>query len=240
MNAKEPQERVQNITRRKYMNETITKTNSPEKEKSRRTILPPSGLAEDVLKREEPAQVHPETSEAPTGPERIYAFADTLGSAESTKEEEEQLEIWVTFTLDHEIFSLPVSVIHEILRVTTITKVPHAPEPVRGITNMRGRVLPVVDLRIRLGMKAAEADNATRILVVESKKRLIGLLVDSVQQVMRLSTKGIEPLNPDVMTAQADYITGVFYLQDNLIFLLNVDRLLLMNNSLHTAEKQGE
>jgi purine-binding chemotaxis protein CheW len=225
------------------MNETITNINSPEKEKSRRTILPPSGLAEDVLKREEPAQVHAETSEAPTGPDRIYAFADTLGkshSAESTKDEEEQLEIWVTFTLDNEIFSLPVSVIHEILRVSTITKVPHAPEPVRGITNMRGRVLPVVDLRIRLGMKAVEADNASRILVVESKKRLIGLLVDSVQQVMRLSTKGIEPLNPDVMTAQADYISGVFYLQDNLIFLLNVDRLLLMNNSLHTAEKQGE
>jgi purine-binding chemotaxis protein CheW len=225
------------------MNETIAKTNNPEKEKSRRTILPPSGLAEDVLKREEPAQVDSETSEAPTGPDRIYAFADTLGksqSAESTKDEEEQLEIWVTFTLDNEIFSLPVSVIHEILRVSTITKVPHAPEPVRGITNMRGRVLPVVDLRIRLGMKAIEANNATRILVVESKKRLIGLLVDSVQQVMRLSTKGIEPLNPDVMTAQADYISGVFYLQDNLIFLLNVDRLLLMNNSLHIEEKQGE
>ena len=225
------------------MNEIITKTNNPEKEKSRRTILPPSGLAEDVLKREEPSQVHSETSEAPTGPDRIYAFADALGksySAESAKEEEEQLEIWVTFTLDQEIFSLPVSVIHEILRVSNITKVPHAPEPVRGVTNMRGRVLPVVDLRIRLGMKAVEADNASRILVVESKKRLIGLLVDSVQQVIRLSTKGIEPLNPDVMTEQADYISGVFYLQDNLIFLLNVDRLLLMNNSVYTEEKQGE
>ena len=224
------------------MNETITKTNNPEKEQARRTILPPSGLAEDVLKREEPAKVHPEASEVPTGPDRIYAFADTLGKSQSedSTKDEEQLEIWVTFTLDNEIFSLPVRVIHEILRVSTITKVPHAPEPVRGITNMRGRVLPVVDLRIRLGMKAVEADNATRILVVESKKRLIGLLVDSVQQVMRLSTKGIEPLNPDVMTAQADYISGVFYLKDNLMFLLNVDRLLLMNNSLHTAEKQGE
>jgi chemotaxis signal transduction protein len=58
--------------------------------------------------------------------------------------------------------------------------------------------------------------------------------------VMRLSTKGIEPLNPDVMTAQADYISGVFYLQENLIFLLNVDRLLLVNNSIHTKEKQEE
>lgn len=225
------------------MDESITTPNSQEKEKSRRTILPPSGLAEDVLKREEPLPVHSETSEAPTGPDRIYAFADTLGksyNAESAKEEEEQLEIWVTFTLDQEIFSLPVSVIHEILRVSNITKVPHAPEPVRGVTNMRGRVLPVVDLRVRLGMKAVESDNASRILVVESKKRLIGLLVDSVQQVMRLSTKGIEPLNPDVMTAQADYISGVFYLQENLIFLLNVDRLLLVNNSLHTTEKQGE
>ena len=225
------------------MNESITKNNSPEKGKSRHSILPPSGLAEDVLKRRAPSQVSVEISEAPTGPDRIYAFADALGkshSGGSTKEEEEQLEIWVTFTLDQEIFSLPVSVIHEILRVSNITKVPHAPEPVRGVTNMRGRVLPVVDLRVRLGMEAVEQDNASRILVVESKKRLIGLLVDSVQQVIRLSTKGVEPLNPDVMTAQADYISGVFYFQDNLIFLLQVDRLLSINNSLHTAEEQGE
>lgn len=225
------------------MNESITKNNSPEKGKSRHSILPPSGLAEDVLKRRAPSQVSVEISEAPTGPDRIYAFADALGrshSADMNKEEEEQLEIWVTFTLDHEIFSLPVSVIHEILRVSNITKVPHAPEPVRGVTNMRGRVLPVVDLRVRLGMEAVEQDNASRILVVESKKRLIGLLVDSVQQVIRLSTKGVEPLNPDVMTAQADYISGVFYFQDNLIFLLQVDRLLSINNSLHTAEEQGE
>jgi purine-binding chemotaxis protein CheW len=225
------------------MDETIKKSNNQEKERSPRTILPPSGLAEEVLKREEPSQVQTETSELPTGPDRIYAFADTLGKSHSTdisKEEEEQFEIWVTFTLDHEIFSLPVSVIHEILRVSTITKVPHAPEPVRGVTNMRGHVLPVVDLRMRLGMNAVEPDNANRILVVESKKRLIGLLVDSVQEVIRLSTKGIEPLNPDVMTAQADYISGVFLLQENLIFLLHIDRLLSINNSLNSVEKQGE
>lgn len=224
------------------MDETITTSDNQEKEKSRRTILPPSGLAKDVLKQEEPSQGHSETSEVPTGPDRIYAFADTLGKSHSTdmsKEEEEQLEIWVTFTLDHEIFSLPVSVVHEILRVPTITKVPHAPEPVRGITNMRGHVLPVVDLRMRLGMKAVEPDNASRILVVESKKRLIGLLVDSVQQVISLSIKAIEPLDTDVMTAQADYILGVIYLQDNLIFLLHIGRLLLINNSLNTAEEHG-
>ena len=218
-----------------------TKSNNQEKEKSRHIILPPSGLAKDVLKQEEPSQGHSETSEVPTGPDRIYSFADTLGKSHSTdisKEKEEQLEIWVTFTLDHGIFSLPVSVVHEILRVPTITKVPHAPEPVRGITNMRGHVLPVVDLRMRLGMKAVEPDNASRILVVESKKRLIGFLVDSVQQVISLSIKSIEPLDPDVMTAQADYILGVVYLQDNLIFLLHIDRLLLINNSLNTAEEQ--
>ena len=87
-------------------------------------------------------------------------------------------------------------------------------------------------------MKAVEPDNASRILVVESKKRLIGFLVDSVQQVISLSIKSIEPLDPDVMTAQADYILGVVYLQDNLIFLLHIDRLLLINNSLNTAEEQ--
>lgn len=224
------------------MNETITTSNSPEKEKAKRSILPPSGLAEDILKQA-PLKESLEKPEMHKGPDRIYAFADALGksqSAEISKEEEAQLEIWVTFTLDKEIYSLPVSSVHEILRVSNITKVPHAPEPVRGVTNMRGRVLPVVDLRVRLGMKAVTPDNASRILVVESKGRLIGLLVDSVHQVIRLSRKGIEPLNPDVMTAQSDYITGVFYLQDRLVFLLNVDRLLLINNSVHKEEIQGE
>jgi purine-binding chemotaxis protein CheW len=225
------------------MNETIMTSNSPEKEEEKRGILPPSGLAEDILKRSTPLKESAEKSEMPTGPDRIYAFADALGKPQSTemsKEEEAQLEIWVTFTLENEIFSLPVSSVHEILRVSNITKVPHAPDPVRGVTNMRGRVLPVVDLRVRLGMKAVEPGNASRILVVESKGRLIGLLVDSVHQVIRLSRKGIEPLNPDVMTAQSDYITGVFYLQDKLVFLLNVDRLLLISSSLHKAQIQGE
>jgi purine-binding chemotaxis protein CheW len=226
------------------MNETIMKSNSPEKEQAKRSILPPSGLAEDILKLGKPLKKESgEKSDMPTGPDRIYEFADILGKSQSTeisKDEEAQLEIWVTFTLDNEIFSLPVSSVHEILRVSNITKVPHAPAPVRGVTNMRGRVLPVVDLRVRLGMKAVETDNASRILVVESKGRLIGLLVDSVHQVIRLSRKGIEPLNPDVMTAQSDYISGVFYLQNKLVFLMNVDRLLLINNSLHKEEIQGE
>ena len=138
------------------MNETIMKSNSPEKEQAKRSILPPSGLAEDILKLGKPSKKDDGGQPSmPTGPERIYDFADTLGKSQTTeisKEEEAQLEIWVTFTLDNEIFSLPVSSIHEILRVSNITKVPHAPAPVRGVTNMRGRVLPVVDLRIRLGM----------------------------------------------------------------------------------------
>ncbi len=88
-------------------------------------------------------------------PERVYAFADDIGERSpevaTDSEQIEELETWITFRLSKELFALPVAVIQEILRVGTITRVPHAPFPVRGIINVRGQVLPVIDLRLRLG-----------------------------------------------------------------------------------------
>lgn len=197
-----------------------------------RMILPPSGLAEDILGG----------SPVPGGPEdkaqlpnRLYTFADSMaksGAGEEAKKAEEQMETWVTFRLDKESFGLPVSHVQEIRRVTTITRVPHAPRPVRGVTNLRGRVLPVVDLRVRLGIPEIEIAGASRVLVVSSCGRLLGLLVDSVSQVARINPNAVQPPPPDVMTAQSGYILGVYHLQSDLAILLDVDRVLLIEESL--------
>jgi purine-binding chemotaxis protein CheW len=192
-----------------------------------RKKLPASGLASDLLQSPDagPAEREP----VPAGAEQIYAFADSLEAQEPVEEgPRREMETWVTFRLEGETFSFPVSHVQEILRVETITRVPHAPKAVRGVTNMRGRVLPVVDLRVRLGLPEALVTEESKILVAASKGRLLGLLVDSMRQVVHLDRLRVQPPPADVMTEQSDYILGVCDLEGELVILLDVDRVLLI------------
>lgn len=183
-------------------------------------LLPSSGLAEDLLGL-------PNDSAAP---EPLFTFTDSLNVSSQQVEKPVALETWVTFKLAGEMFALPVTHVYEILRVSGITRVPHAPPIVRGVTNMRGRVLPVIDLRVRLGLQSEEPTQHSRILVVTSCGRSLGLLVDGVHQVVRLDRLAVEPPPPDVMTPQSHYIVGVYHPDDTLIILLDVDRVLRTRN----------
>ncbi len=222
--------------------------------------LPESGLAEDILRAlaasgaldgvvtERPAQPLPPMAPAPPvggsgasgaapslqGPERVYAFIDRL-ERRITREAEvvrEKPETWVSFELAGELYALPVERLQEALRVTSITRVPHAPNPIRGITNMRGRVLAVVDLRVRLGLPSAELEPQNRILVVASRDHWIGLLVDSARQVVKVLPSTVQPPPADVMTERSGFIRGLCQVEDELIILLDVDRVLLIHDSL--------
>lgn len=221
-------------------------TKKKTEEPVRRLVLPPSGLAQDILdligsqgtrpcaEEPTPAPLSAHGPPVPPSPDRLYAFADALEKGrlpEGAGPGEEAPETWVTFRLEGESFGLPVSHVQEILRVSGITRVPHAPHPVRGITNMRGRVLPVVDLRLRLGLPEAALDDQSRILVVTSRGRLMGLLVDSVRQVVRIGRSAIQPPPPDVMTEQSEYILGVVHLMEELVILLEVDRALIIQEA---------
>ena len=114
------------------------------------------------------------------------------------------------------------------LRVSKITRVPDAPYPIKGIANMRGRLLPVVDLRLRLGLKKSIINETSRILVTESNGRLIGLLVDTVEQVARFIVSKIEPPPKDIITEKSKYIVGIYYFNDNPIILLDPYQVLLI------------
>ncbi len=150
-----------------------------------------------------------------------------MASREVEEEEvERELETWVTCHVEREIFALPVRQIQEILRVDKLTRVPHAPFPVRGVTNMRGHVLPVVDLRRRLGLEEVEIGRASRILVIDSKGRLVGLMVDAVQEVTEIDRLRVEEPPDDVMTDQSYYIQGVYHRGEDLFILLDADRVL--------------
>lgn len=181
---------------------------------------------------ETPASPAPSSSQS--GPERVYAFVDRLQSRSRPEPEQprEEPEIWVSFELAGEIYALPVGRVEEVLRISSITRVPHAPTPIRGITNLRGRVLAVVDLRVRLGLPPVEPSPQSRILVVSSRERSIGLLVDSARQVVRILPSAVQAPPTDVLTAHSDFLVGVFHLPEDLVILLDVDQVLWIPDSM--------
>jgi purine-binding chemotaxis protein CheW len=132
----------------------------------------------------------------------------------------------VGFRIGRETFGLPISLVHEIVRPPEITNVPHAPEYVEGVMNLRGRIVPVIDLRRRFGGAAGENSRKNRVLVVDVESRAVGLIVDSASEVLKISDAQIEP-PPNVLTdAATSYVTGVAKYQGRLIILVDLKRIL--------------
>ncbi|MBI5491376.1 MAG: chemotaxis protein CheW [Deltaproteobacteria bacterium] len=132
----------------------------------------------------------------------------------------------VTFRLGNEEFSLDILRVQEIIRHMDLTRVPRTPEFVDGVINLRGRVIPVLDLRKRFGLPADEKTNDTRIIVVDVDDRTVGLKVDAVSEVLRLPSDTVEPPPAIVTGAESEYIKGVGKLDGRLLILLDVAKIL--------------
>lgn len=130
----------------------------------------------------------------------------------------------VAFRLGNETYAIDISYIHEIIRMKEITFVPRAPHYMRGVINLRGRIVPVMDLRRRLGLPEHEETPQSRIIVVEVAGESIGLIVDAVSEVLRLSDEQVEPPTQMAGTDSAEYINGLGKVNDRLILLLDVER----------------
>ena len=131
----------------------------------------------------------------------------------------------VVFSLGEESFGVDIDSVREIIRWQPVTHVPETTASVLGVLNLRGNVIPVVDLRNRFGMASAEETDATRILVVDIGTD-VGALVDSVTEVIRLSSDAIGELSPVVASTNSEYIDGIARVEDRLLILLNMDRAL--------------
>ncbi|HAO93651.1 MAG: chemotaxis protein CheW [Deltaproteobacteria bacterium GWC2_56_8] len=132
----------------------------------------------------------------------------------------------VTFRLGNEEFSLDILRVQEIIRHMDLTRVPRTPDFVEGVINLRGRVIPVLDLRKRFGLPAEDRTNETRIIVVDVDNRTVGLKVDAVSEVLRLPSDTVEPPPSIVTGAESEYIKGVGKLDNRLIILLDVSKIL--------------
>jgi purine-binding chemotaxis protein CheW len=137
--------------------------------------------------------------------------------------EERQL---VVFQLGAELYGVDIARVHEIIRLQSITRVPRAPSFVEGVINLRGKVIPVVDLRRRFGLPTTEHTRATRTVVVEIGDQVVGIIVDSVSEVLRVSTSTIEPPSPVVAGIDSEYLHGIAKLPERLVILLDLDRVL--------------
>jgi purine-binding chemotaxis protein CheW len=133
---------------------------------------------------------------------------------------------WVTFRLDNETYGINVMQVQEVLRVTEIAPVPGAPDYVMGIINLRGNVVTVLDTRKRFGLPSTEMDDATRIVIIESEKYVVGILVDSVAEVVELRASAVES-SPSVGNDESSkYIEGVANHDNELLILVDINKLL--------------
>ncbi|MDD2220287.1 MAG: chemotaxis protein CheW [Desulfoplanes sp.] len=144
---------------------------------------------------------------------------------EGVRKDEELLQL-VTFSIGEEEFGVEILQVQEIIRMREITRVPNAPDFVEGVINLRGKVIPVIDLRLRFGLQAKEHDKKTRIIVIEVKQMIVGFVVDSVSEVLRIPAGTIELPPPVISGLDSEYISGVGKLDDRLLIMLDLNRLL--------------
>jgi len=131
----------------------------------------------------------------------------------------------VGFRVGREAYGVPISLIHEIVRVPEITAVPDSPGHVQGVINLRGKIVSVVDLRRRFGEKDIKPNKKNRILVSEMYGKLVGLIVDSASEVLKIPESDVE-LPPVFDQGELNYVTGVGKLHGRLIILIDLNKIL--------------
>ncbi|CAG1066738.1 Chemotaxis protein CheW [uncultured bacterium] len=146
---------------------------------------------------------------------------------------------YLTFKLDEEVFALDISQVREVLDFTAITKVPRTPEFMRGVINLRGSVVPVVDMRLKFGMTRTEQTLSTCIIIVEinveNDRLILGALADSVQEVIELGPGQIEPAPRIGTRLDTAFIKGMGKRDEQFIIILDIDRIFSMDELASTG-----
>jgi purine-binding chemotaxis protein CheW len=208
---------------------------------SSRITLPSSGLAADILALAASGALEPAVGAAPLverravapEPEAAAAPAHSISLFGAPVREErkavEASEHLATFFLSGEEYGIDVRLAQEIIRVGEITQVPRAPDFIKGVINLRGRIIPVIDLKRKLGLgEVSEASRQSRIVVVKVRDRLVGLLVDGASQVLKVPVASIEAAPEEVVEIDANYLRGVAKLENRLIILMDLNKVLAL------------
>ena len=131
----------------------------------------------------------------------------------------------VGFRLDNEDYAIAITKIQEIILIKPITRIPQVPDFIEGLINLRGSVIPIVNLRKRFGLMPRELDDETRIIVVNVHDKTVGCIVDAVTQVMRINRDQIQPPPLGVLAVNHRYLAGLAKLDDRLMIILEIEKL---------------
>jgi purine-binding chemotaxis protein CheW len=137
----------------------------------------------------------------------------------------------VVFELSGEVYALDILHVNEIIRIQPVTPVPGAPEYIEGLINLRGRVVPVVDLRKRFGLRTRDIGDRSRIIVVQVSDDIVGAVVDAVSEVITVSPEVVEPAARVVTGLDAEYIRTIAKVEGQLVAVLNPDKILEYSDS---------
>ena len=161
---------------------------------------------------------------------------------ESVKERrgESELRQFISFTVAEEEYGLELLRVREVIRVREITWLPRAPSFIRGIINLRGDVIPIIDLRERFGLQAQDATAMTRVIVVQVEGQLLGMVVDSASQVVRIPAEQIEQAPLLLGRLSRELVTGVGKIDDRLVALLDVSAVLGVGEKRDLSRLRGK
>jgi purine-binding chemotaxis protein CheW len=132
----------------------------------------------------------------------------------------------VSFRLAQEEYGIEITKVQEIILMGEITRVPQTPDYIKGLINLRSTVIPIVDLRLRFGLAQEPPTDETRIMVVNVAGKTIGIIVDAVSEVLRISHDQIAPPSPTIAGLGREYLTGLVKLENRLLILLDIDKIL--------------
>ena len=154
----------------------------------------------------------------------------------------EDLVQLVSFRLGQEVFGIDILKVQEINRLVEITQVPQAPQYCEGIINLRGKVIPVINLRKKFGMEIVEWNKLTRILVCDMDGKVVGMIVDSVEEVLKIPQSTIEPTPDIVSSINSEYIEGIAKQDKELLIFLNISRIAgeINEDNINTAELEAQ
>jgi purine-binding chemotaxis protein CheW len=154
------------------------------------------------------------------------------------------LQTYLSFKLSEEVFAINVSKVINILEMSRITKIPKSPDYMKGVINLRGTVLPVIDLRIKFGLPEKETTVDTSIIVLSidfnGEPILVGTLVDAVKEVLELKTEEIVPSPAIGSKYNSGFIEGMWRREDNLIMILNIDKVFSVEETADLKENLSE
>jgi len=160
---------------------------------------------------------------------KVFEADEKSGSSEELRDG--NIVQLVSFMLDDVEYGVDILSVHEILRFPEMTRLPNTPPFIKGVINLRGNVIPVVDMRIRFGFPEGSITDLTRIIVVETGGKQVGIMVDNVYQVVRIPLSSIDPPSELITGISEDFISGIGRLRDRLVVILNMTQIIFLEEN---------